>query len=1388
MSNKAPSISSPKGGGAQSGLGEKFSPDLFTGTGNFSVPIALPPGRNGFQPELTLGYSSGSGNSAFGLGWNVGVPGVMRKTSRGVPLYDDEQDVFILSGAEDLVKVKQTNVSGHLKTYYRPRTEGLYARIVHHKLVSGENYWEVRSKDGLISYYGNPSETQNHTCVLANPEIRTSIFAWKLHKTVDPFGNHIIYNYTRELVTVGKRIYDQLYLSNILYGDYIESTHIKYLLRVEFNYEVRPDPFSEYKQGFEVRTTKRCTSIEMYTLPTEEDLPEGYNSSNSYYSAWSSYRVKLKTYDFVYIDENTNLQQPLNGVSMLHSVKVTGYDLNDSPNFEEMPPLLFDYSKFTPQNRDFYPIKGNDLPSSGLNSPDMELVDLTGNGLPDILQMNGVIRWWRNKGNGEFDLPKFMQDSPSGFLLSDPNVQMIDANGDGRADLLINKPGIAGYYSTRFGGTWDKKSFKKYDNSPTFSFEDPEVKMMDLDGDGVTDVLRNGSRFECFYNHPQKGFYKTGVVNKKDIEDFPNVSFSDPRIKTAEMGGDGLQDFVYVASGNVSYWPNLGYGRFGKKITMQNSPRFPYGFDPKRILLGDIDGDGLSDLIYVENNKVTIWINKSGNAWSDAIEITGTPAINDTDSVRISDMLGSGVAGILWSSVNNSSGFAKMFFLDFTSGNKPYLLHEMNNNMGSITRVEYTSSIEYFLEDDKKPETRWKTELPFPVLVVSKVEVIDELSKGKLVTEYNYHHGYWDGAEREFRGFGRVDQRDTESFTRYNSKNLVNLTQGAAGSSQSTSHLQMSEEHYTPPTETRTWFHQGPLGDEFGDWYENDYTIEYWQGELPMLKRSELVSSSDLAIFSGLPRRAKRDALRTLRGTILRTELYALDNTVRQNRPYTVTESISFVRKDYEPSVAVDDIFKYSSGYIFFPYQVAQRTTQWERGNDPMSSFSFSWQYDNYGQALKHLSAAIARGINPLTGSAFSNTSSLFVPSVISEKKILATYSNNEFIYKGDMSDDSVSSGMYMMNRGKQSKSFDCTYAGSTAKSVVTFYHDIMNGNNIGDVLAHSLNYYDGVGSGGAFVGLSLGTLGSYGALVRTESLILTDVLVEAIYTTTPQPLQDSPSWGSEYPSTFTGQYPNMLGYIYYDDTIHFRGYYAVGARNKYDFHEDDHTAKGLIVESSDPFDAVTAITYDSYKILPTAVYEPFYTTLAYYDYRVLQPYKIIDMNNNISVFDFSPLGLLRATALIGKGDEGDYKEEGVGFYNKYEPSTRLEYDFFNFINSGKPVWVKTIKRERHFQDSTHDDSIISIEYSDGFGRLLQTRTQAEDIIFGATETKRILGDSGLPENQSSSNGNAVGVEKISTSHLNVVVSGWQVYNNKGKVVEKYEPFFDTGFDFKSND
>ena len=103
--SSSPAISLPKGGGALQGIGEKFSPDLHSGTGNFSVPLALPPGRNGFQPQLNLAYSSGHAMGPFGLGWSLDVPGVSRQTSKGLPVYDDGADTFVLSGAEDLVPV-----------------------------------------------------------------------------------------------------------------------------------------------------------------------------------------------------------------------------------------------------------------------------------------------------------------------------------------------------------------------------------------------------------------------------------------------------------------------------------------------------------------------------------------------------------------------------------------------------------------------------------------------------------------------------------------------------------------------------------------------------------------------------------------------------------------------------------------------------------------------------------------------------------------------------------------------------------------------------------------------------------------------------------------------------------------------------------------------------------------------------------------------------------------------------------------------------------------------------------------------------------------------------------------------------------------------------------
>src|SRR5215831_15251828 len=100
-----PAIVLPKGGGAIRGMGEKFTANTVTGTGTLRVPLATSPGRASFGPQLSLAYDSGAGNGPFGFGWSLALSAITRKTDKGLPQYRDaeESDVFLLSGAEDLV-------------------------------------------------------------------------------------------------------------------------------------------------------------------------------------------------------------------------------------------------------------------------------------------------------------------------------------------------------------------------------------------------------------------------------------------------------------------------------------------------------------------------------------------------------------------------------------------------------------------------------------------------------------------------------------------------------------------------------------------------------------------------------------------------------------------------------------------------------------------------------------------------------------------------------------------------------------------------------------------------------------------------------------------------------------------------------------------------------------------------------------------------------------------------------------------------------------------------------------------------------------------------------------------------------------------------------------
>ena len=197
----APSVSLPKGGGAISGIGEKVSANPVTGSGSLSIPLPLTPGRGGFTPGLALSYSSGAGNGPFGLGCQLGLPSVRRKTDRGLPRYLDlgeKADTYVLSDVEDLVPllvldgedwvpVTREVVDGDdtwTVQRFRPRIEGAFALIERWRRdTDHRTWWRTRSRENTERVYGRTDQTR-----LTNPDDAMHVFEWLLEQEQDERG------------------------------------------------------------------------------------------------------------------------------------------------------------------------------------------------------------------------------------------------------------------------------------------------------------------------------------------------------------------------------------------------------------------------------------------------------------------------------------------------------------------------------------------------------------------------------------------------------------------------------------------------------------------------------------------------------------------------------------------------------------------------------------------------------------------------------------------------------------------------------------------------------------------------------------------------------------------------------------------------------------------------------------------------------------------------------------------------------------------------------------------------------------------------------------------------------------------------------------------------
>ncbi|MGD6808218.1 MAG: toxin TcdB middle/N-terminal domain-containing protein [Candidatus Bathyarchaeia archaeon] len=686
----------PKGGGAIRSIGEYFSPDLHTGTGNYRIPLWFPLGPNRFQPDMGIVYSSGAGNGPFGIGWHIPVMKITRRTDRGLPTYDDALDTFLLDN-EEIVPVG----NGH----YQCRREEKFRRI-----ERNGGGWIIRDKGGRSFLLGTTpaarvEDTQNGI---------TRIYAWLIEKAIDTNGNEINYSYHRHK--------NQIYLKTIAYSVY----------SITFIDEIRPDPFTERRAGFDITTALRYSAIE-YRINGDPD---------------PCFRRYTMTYN----------ECPYTNLSLLASVTFSGSrNQSEGPKTASMPTLRFTYTPFSPSHQYHTFISEiHEPPPLSLEETDFDLVDLFNNGLPGVIQLSSPIhRFWPNKGHGCWGPPRSLSKLPAVITLDDPAVGFADMDGNGTPDLVILSESPLRYYINEPGKGWTHPS--RFHRAPTFNPDDPELLFLDLNGDGLVDAMRTGQQsFYLYYNRGDAGWDSpVAVARTHNLAAFPDVFFSDSRVKLADMTGDGLIDIVWVHSGVLDYWPHYGNGHFGRRIKLFLQPTIGFGFNPNNLFLGDINGDGVSDVIYLESDGVHLWINQGGNSLVSAGVIHYTPPSSGRN-VQLADMFGSGTMGLVWSYPYSRRELRNYKYMDFTEGVHPYLLSAIDDGTGLTTEIEYKPSTEHLLkaEADGKP---WKSTLPFPVQIVSRIIQRDLVAGTVTKRHIHYYDGWFDGRDREFRGFGRAE-------------------------------------------------------------------------------------------------------------------------------------------------------------------------------------------------------------------------------------------------------------------------------------------------------------------------------------------------------------------------------------------------------------------------------------------------------------------------------------------------------------------------------------------------------------------------------------------------------------------------------------------------------